>query len=488
MNLMTIPKEVKTVVSKLGKAGFEAYIVGGCSRDFLQGIDPNDWDVTTSASPAEIQKIFPSNFYENRFLTVTVQTKSKAENLKEIEITSFRSEAKYSDKRHPDKISFAKTLGEDLARRDFTINAIAIALKGKANVIIDPYNGQKDLKDRVIRAVGDPGARFQEDALRLMRAVRLATVLGFKIEEKTRQAIIKNAELLKFISPERLRDEFVKVIMASEAAKGINLLQELGLLKFVVPELEEGIGVSQNKHHTYNCWDHNVLSLDYAAKKKFGFEVRLASLFHDIGKPRSKRGEGPNATFYSHEIIGAKMVQKILERLRFPQDQARKIVLLVRYHLFYYNVGEVGESSVRRLVKNIGLENFQQLLEVRMSDRIGSGVPKAEPYKLRHLKYMAEKVSQDPLSAKMLKVDGNDVMEILKIKPGPKVGQILSVLLSLVIEDPKRNKKDVLKKEVMCLGVLADKELVASAQKAEKEIQNIEQKKDEMTKEKYWVT
>jgi poly(A) polymerase/tRNA nucleotidyltransferase (CCA-adding enzyme) len=490
MNLMTIPKEVKTVVSKLEKAGFEAYIVGGCSRDFLQGIDPNDWDVTTSASPAEIQKIFPNNFYENRFLTVTVQTKSKAENLKEIEITSFRSEAKYSDKRHPDKISFAKTLEQDLARRDFTINAIALRLaQGKPSYeVIDPFNGQEDLKNKTIRAVGDPDARFQEDALRLMRAVRLATVLRFKIEEKTKQAIIKNAGLLKFISLERLRDEFIKVIMALEAAKGVNLLQELGLLKFVAPELEEGIGVSQNKHHTYNCWDHNVLSLEYAAKKKFGFEVRLASLFHDIGKPRSKRGEGQDATFYSHEIIGARMVQKILERLRFPQDQARKIVLLVRYHLFYYNVGEVGESSVRRLVKNIGLENFQQLLEVRMSDRIGSGVPKAEPYKLRHLKYMAEKVSQDPLSAKMLKLNGNDVMEILKIKPGPKVGQILSVLLSLVIEDPKKNKKDVLKKEISRLGVLADKELAVLAQNAEKEIRSIEQKKDEMTKEKYWVT
>jgi poly(A) polymerase/tRNA nucleotidyltransferase (CCA-adding enzyme) len=499
---MTIPKEVKNVIAKLTKAGFEGYIVGGCCRDFLQGIEPNDWDVTTNARPEEIQKIFQDNFYENAFLTVTILTKSKIPTLKEIEITTFRSEAKYTDKRHPDQIKFAKTLQEDLSRRDFTINAIALKLKsknekGKTKVkkskiddyeVIDLFGGQDDLKNKIIRAVGDPDKRFNEDALRLMRAARLATVLRFKIETKTKQAIVKNASLLKFISPERIRDEFIKVIMADNAAEGVELLHELGLLKSVVPELEEGIGVSQNKHHTYNCWNHNVLSLDYAAKKKFGFEVRLASLFHDIGKPRAKRGEGPNATFYNHEIIGARMTQKILEHLKFPQEQAKKIVLLVRYHLFYYNVGEVGESSVRRLVKNVGLENFQQLLEVRMSDRIGSGVPKAEPYKLRHLKYMAEKVSQDPLSAKMVKVNGNDVMEILKIKPGPKVGQILSVLLNLVIEDPKKNKKDVLKKEINRLGVLADKDLAGLAEKAEKEIQNVEQKKDEMTREKYWVT
>ncbi|MDP3093866.1 MAG: HDIG domain-containing protein [bacterium] len=502
---MTIPKEVKKVILSLEKAGFKAYVVGGCTRDFLQDIEPNDWDIATSARPEEIQKIFPDNFYENAFLTVTILTKNRNPRLKEIEITTFRSEAKYTDKRHPDEIRFAKTLKEDLARRDFTINAIALKIPDtryppspklrRAGKILDtkysvndPFNGQKDLKDRIIRAVGDPNERFNEDALRLMRAARLATALNFKIEPKTKQAIIKNASLLKLISKERIRDEFIKTIMTAEAAKGIELLHELGLLEFVAPELEEGINVSQNKHHTYNCWDHNVLSLDYAAKKGFGLEVRLASLFHDIGKPRAKRGQGPNATFYNHEVIGARMAQEILERLKFPRELAGKIVLLVRYHLFYYNVGEVGESSVRRLVRNVGLENFQQLLEVRMSDRIGSGVPKAEPYKLRHLKYMAEKVSQDPLSAKMLKVDGNDVMEALKIKPGPKVGQVLSVLLELVIEDPKNNKKDYLKKEISRLGALSDKELGRLAEKAEREVQDIEQKKDEMTKEKYWVT
>jgi poly(A) polymerase/tRNA nucleotidyltransferase (CCA-adding enzyme) len=490
---MLIPKEVKTIVKKLEKAGFEAYIVGGCSRDFLQGIEPNDWDIATSAKPEEIQKIFPDNFYENRFLTGTVQTKSKNPRLKEIEVTTFRSEAKYTDKRHPDEIRFAKTLKEDLSRRDFAINAIAIKVKSlKSKVenyeIIDPFDGQADLKSKTIRAVGNPDDRFGEDALRLMRAARLATVLGFTIEEKTKKAINKNAPLLKLISVERIRDEFVKIVLSEKAAQGLELLRELGLLKYVVPELEEGYKVSQNKHHIYDCYEHNILSLKYAAKKKFNLEVRLASLLHDIAKPRVKRGEGLNATFYGHEIVGAKMTAKILERLRFPKVQAEKITRLVKYHLFYYNVGEVGENSIRRLVRNVGPENVEELLQVRMSDRIGSGVPKAEPYKLRHLKYLVEKVSHDPLSAKMLKINGNDVMEILKAKPGPKVGFILEALLSEVLEDPKKNRKEYLEKGIKRLGQLSDSELSKLFKEARKEREVIEQKKDAMTKERYWVT
>ena len=497
-----IPKEVKIIVARLEEAGFEAYVVGGCSRDFLQNIEPNDWDIATSAKPEEIQKVFPDNFYENKFLTVTVQTKSKDPVLKEIEITTFRTEAKYTDKRHPDEVKFAETLEEDLARRDFTINAIALKLKAKnakqktvtkklrkdEYEIIDLFDGQKDLKAKIIRAVGNADDRFNEDALRMMRAARLATVLGFKIEEKTKQAISKNSHLLKLVSAERIRDEFVKIIMTDKATEGIRLLSGLGLLKYIVPELEEGIGVGQNKHHIYNCWEHNVLSLEYAAKKKFGFEVRLASLFHDIGKPRTKRGEGLDSTFYGHEIVGARIVAKVLERLKFPGQQAEKITRLVRYHLFYYNVGEVGESSVRRLVRNVHPENLNELLQVRMSDRVGSGVPKAEPYKLRHLKYVVEKVSKDPLSAKMLKVDGNEVMKILGIKSGPKVGQILDILLGEVLEDPGKNKIDYLRKEVERFGLLPDNKLAEFAEDAKKERDQIEQKQDQMTKGKYWVT
>ena len=508
---MRIPKEVEFVIKELGKKGFEAYIVGGCVRDFLLEAaaqskalseprlaearrEPEDWDVATSAKPEEIQKVFSESFYENKFLTVTVQTGSKNPKLKEIEVTTYRSEAKYTDKRHPDEVKFAKTIEEDLARRDFTVNAIAICLTPgvKQVKIIDPFNGQKDLENKIIRAVGNAGERFSEDALRMMRAVRFATTLdgsaSWRIEEKTKEAIKKNAPWLQAISKERIRDELMKIIMADRAAEGIELLRELRLLKYIIPELEEGCRVTQNKHHIYECYEHNLRSLDFAAKKNFNKQVRLAALFHDIGKPRAKQGEGQDSTFYGHEITGAKMTTQILNRLKFPKKEIEQIVKLVRYHLFYYNVGEVSDSSVRRLVRQVGPENMEELLQVRMADRIGSGVPKAEPYKLRHLKYIIEKVSQDPISAKMLKVSGNEVMKILGIQPGPKVGQILDVLLGYVLEDPKKNKKEFLEKEIEKLGGLSAKELSSLSQKAKKERENIETKKDKMTKEKYWVT
>jgi len=488
---MLIPKEVKTIIEKLKKAGFQAFIVGGCVRDILRKAKPEDWDIATNAKPEQTQKLFPKSFYENKFLTVTVQTGNKTRELKEVEITTYRSEAKYSDKRHPDEVKFAETIKEDLARRDFTVNAIALTIEDKKQIIEDHFNGQKDLKAKLIKAVGDPEKRFSEDALRMMRAVRFFTSLNngkWQIEQKTAKAMKNNAHLLKEISKERIRDELVKIIMSERAAQGIELLRELGLLKYIVPELEEGYKVGQNKHHIYDCYEHYLKSLDYAAKKNFNKHVRLAALFHDVGKPRSKRGKGQDSTFYSHEIIGARMTSQILSRLKFPKKDIEKIARLVRYHLFYYNPEEVGESSVRRLVREAGPENMEELLQVRMADRIGSGVPKAEPYKLRHLKYIIDKVSQDPISAKMLKVNGKDVMKILDIESGPKIGQILDILLSYVLADPKKNKKEFLEKEIKNFGKLSEKEIISFSQKAKTEREEIETKRDEMTKKKYWVT
>lgn len=480
---MQIPKEIKFILEKLKKKGFQAHIVGGCVRDFLQGIEPKDWDITTNARPEQIQKIFPNSFYENKFLTVTVKTASSDPKLKEIEITTFRVEAKYTDKRHPDQVEFAKTIQEDLSRRDFTINAMAMDSE-----VIDPFKGQYDLKEKLIRAVGKPEDRFSEDALRMMRAVRLATTLNFKIEQNTAAAIKKGSSLLEAISKERIRDELIKIIMSSKAQEGIELLRETGLLRHIIPELEQGYGVSQNKHHIYGCYEHSLLSLGYAAKKGFNQYVRMASLLHDIAKPYVKKGQGENATFYNHEVVGARITIQILNRLRFSKKDIEKIAKLVRFHLFYYNVDEVTESSVRRLVRQVGPEDMEELLQVRMADRIGSGVPKAEPYKLRHLKYVIEKVSQDPISAKMLKVTGNDVMSLLKIKPGPKIGYILDILLGYVLDDPKKNKKEWLAKEIETLGKQNDKKLLEMSQKAKKNRDIIVTKQDKMTKQKYWVT
>jgi len=486
---MNIPKEIKFVIDELKKKGFEAYLVGGCVRDLLRKAEPKDWDVATNAVPEKIGNIFKKSFIDNKFGTVTVLTGSKNPKLKEVEVTPFRIEEKYSDKRHPDKVKWAKNIKEDLARRDFTVNAMALRLdSGQALKIIDPFGGQKDLEDKIIQAAGKAEDRFSEDALRMMRAVRFATTLSWEIEKNTAQAIKKNSPWLQAISKERIRDEFLKIIMAEGAAEGIEFLRKLELLKYIIPELEEGYKISQNKHHIYDCYEHALHSLDYAAKKKFNKYVRIAALLHDIGKPRSKEGEGADSTFYNHEIIGARMTFQILNRLKFSKKDIEKITKLVRYHLFYYNVDEVGEASVRRLIRNVGLENMDELLEVRMADRIGSGCPKAEPYKLRHMRYIIEKVSQDPISVKMLKVSGNDVMKVLNIKAGPQIGWVLGVLLSYVLTNPKRNKKDFLEKEIKKLGKLSEKKLSSLAQKCERGRGEIEVKKDKMTKKKYWVT
>src|SRR3989344_4967109 len=485
---MTIPKEVKNIINQLKTAGFEAYIVGGCVRDFLLNQNPKDWDITTNAKPEEIQKVFPNSFYENNFLTVTVHTGSKKPALGEIEVTTYRLETKYSDKRHPNEVRFAKTLEEDLARRDFTVNALALSVvKGMAGEITDFFDGQEDLKNKIIKTVGNPDERFSEDALRMLRAVRFATTLEFTIEEKTAEAIIKNSVWLEAISKERVKDELLKIIMSKKASDGIELLRELGLLKFILPELLENYGVGQNKHHIYDCYQHALKALEYTANKKFNIYVRLAALFHDIAKPRVKVGQGINSTFYNHEVIGAKMAFQILNRLKFSNKEIEKIVKLIKYHMFYYNVDKVSESSVRRLVKNMGPENMEELLQLREADRIGSGVPKAEPYKLRHLKYTIEKVSKDPISVGMLKVDGKDVMEILKVSPGPMVGQILDVLLGHVLDDPKKNTKEFLEKEIKNLGKLGEKELKSLAEKSKEEKEVVQEKEDKVTKDKYWV-
>jgi poly(A) polymerase/tRNA nucleotidyltransferase (CCA-adding enzyme) len=485
---MSLPQEVKSIIERLEKTGFQAFAVGGCVRDTLLGLEPQDWDIATSAKPEEIQKVFPDSFYENKFLTVTVLTDSQNPRLKEVEVTTYRQEAEYSDQRHPDQVNFASSIEEDLARRDFTVNAMALKIKNGRSQILDIFDGQKDLKNKIIKTVGDPQARFTEDALRLMRAVRFAVTLNFKVEDKTFQALRDNAHLLEAVSKERVRDEFVKIAMSERAAQGIELLRESGLLKYIIPELEEGVGCSQNKHHIYDCYQHNLKSFEYAVKENFNKYVRLAALFHDVAKPRSKRGEGPDATFYGHEVLSAKMTWQILNRLKFPKKEIEKIVKLVRYHLFYYNVGEVGESSVRRLVLKVGAENVEELLQLRMADRIGSGVPKAEPYKLRHLKYIIDKVSQDPISVKMLKINGQDIMKILSLSPGPKVGLLLDILLGYVLIDPEKNEEKFLQKEVKKLGKLSEKELTKLANQAQTEREKVEMKKDEMTKKKYWVT
>ncbi len=477
---MILPSEIKNIIESLEKTSFEGYAVGGCVRDLLMGKTPKDWDIATNAKPEEIQKIFPESFYANKFGTVTVKTESEDASLKEVQITPYRIESKYSDKRHPEEVEFVSNLKDDLSRRDFTINALATA-DGK--LIVDLFDGQTDIKKKIIQTVGKPEDRFGEDALRLLRAVRFATVLNFKIEKETLRALEENSKWLKAISQERIRDEFIKIINSDRAYDGVLALHDSKLLKYIVPELEDGIDVGQNLHHIYTVWEHNILALKYSAEKNYSLDVRLASLFHDIGKPQTKRGDGKYSTFYGHDVVGAQITARILERLKFPKDQAEKITKFVRYHLFYYNVGEVTESSVRRLLANVGLEDIEDLIKVREADRIGSGRPKAVPYKLRHLKYIIDKVSHDPISAKMLKINGNDVMNELSVAPGPKVGLILNSLLAEVLNDPSKNNEEHLKQRVRELNEKSPEELKQSLEKIEKAVSEEEKKR----MEKYYV-
>ncbi len=492
MKQFEIPDEVRWITDKLKKSGYGAYIVGGCVRDLMLNRPPKDWDVATDAKPEEIQKLLSDTVYKNEFGTVGVKTGSKDSKLAIIEVTTFRKEEKYSDLRHPDKIEFTESIEEDLARRDFTINAIALnpnLRKSDFLSIVDPFGGQEDIKRKLIRAVGEPEKRFSEDALRLIRAVRFASELGFRIEEKTATAIKKSAKLLAVIAKERIRDEFTKIILASDKGpyNGMLQLEELGLLEYFIPELREGIGVAQNKHHIYTVWDHNLLALDYAASKNYSLEVRLASLLHDVGKPRTKAGEGLDSTFYSHEIVGAKMTKVILTRLHFSSKIIEKVTHLVRAHLFYYNVGEVTAAGVRRFLARVGEENIEDLLKVREADRIGSGVPKAFPYKLRHLKFMLEKVKADPVSPKMLAVKGDEVMKILNIVPGPRIGWILNILLEEVLDDPKKNSIKHQVSRIKQLGELTDEELKKIAEGSKKKKEEFEMGVEEEMKKKYYV-
>lgn len=485
-----IPEYVLNIGAHLVDRGFDAYLVGGCVRDVLLGRGVNDWDIATNAKPEQIQELFPDSVYENQFGTVGIKERMANGESQIVEVTTYRLEGAYTDKRHPDTIKFANTLEEDLARRDFTINAMAVKLPMTNDQLpmTDLFGGQEDLKKKLIRCVGNPDERFGEDALRLMRAVRFATQLECAIEKDTADAMARAAASLDAIAQERIRDEFVKIVMSEHAATGMVLLEQYGLLQYIIPELREGIAIAQNRHHIFGVWEHSVRTLDYAAQQDYSLEVRLASLFHDIAKPRTKAGEGEFATFYNHERVGARMARAIMERMRFDAKTTERVEHLVKYHMFYYNTGEVSEAGVRRFINRVGIEYLDDLIRVREADRIGSGVPKAVPYKIRHLLYMIEKVRHDPVSSKMLAVNGDDVMHLLGIEPGPRVGSVLAILLDEVLEDPKRNSVEYLAARIRELGSLSDEKLRAAAQQSKTRALEFEQGVDEQMKRKHAVS
>jgi putative nucleotidyltransferase with HDIG domain len=434
-----LPQFVSEILEKFTAAGFEIYIVGGSVRDLILGREIVDWDFTTNATPAQILEIFPDGFYDNKFGTVGIAHPSSKE---PYEVTTFRKEIGYSDRRHPDKVVWGETIEQDLGRRELTINAMALhqTVQGEP-LVIDLFDGQKDLKNKIIRAVGEADLRFAEDALRLIRAIRFATQLGFTIEEKTFAGIKNNAVLIKRISGERIRDELLKILASPHPADGITLLLSSGLLSEILPELEREYGVQQARHHKYDVWLHSLLSLKFCPSPDP--LVRLATLLHDVGKPVvAKPDVAVGVTFYNHEIIGASIVRNIGRRLRLSKKQLDKLLTLVRWHQFTCDERQT-DAAIRRFIRNVGQENLADMLALRIGDRLGGGA-KETSWRLEKFKKRLVEVQKQPFAVKDLKVDGYEVMKILRINPGPTVGKILEQLFNEVVEKKIKNEKKVL--------------------------------------------
>ncbi len=449
-----IPKEVQHIADTLEKGGYEAYLVGGCVRDLLIGKEPKDWDITTNAHPTEIVSLFPETYLNNDFGTVGVVSETENPALKVVEVTPYRTESVYSDARRPDSVEFGVSLEEDLKRRDFTVNAIAFRLEGEKTV--DLFEGIRDIQDKRIRAVGNAAERFSEDALRMMRAVRLAVELDFVIEGDTLTAIAAVGDNLARISKERIRDEFSRILSSKHPMQGIIFLEKLGLLKHIAPDLLRGIGIEQNQAHAFDVYEHLLRTMQHAADKDWHFDVRLAGLFHDVSKPETRRwsDEKKDWTFHGHEVVGARVTKKALQDLKFPRETIEKVVKLVRWHMFFSDPDQVTLSAVRRTIANVGEEHIWELLQLRRCDRIGTGRPKEQPLRLRKYTAMVEQALRDPISVKMLKIDGSRIMELSGEKPGPKLGHTLHALLEEVLEDPGKNTEEYMEKRAVELMAL----------------------------------
>lgn len=476
---MELPKEILEIFQKFTDSNYQLYLVGGSVRDLLMGKNPKDWDFTTDAKPEEILKLFPDGFYNNKFGTVGTpisstssldnsstqdnETTSQLDN-EIIEITTMRKEGDYKDHRHPTEISWTDKIKEDLARRDFTINAIALSVKSvdqwasKTSTdlpthqptdnteLVDPFNGQTDLQKKLIKAVGDPNQRFQEDALRLMRAIRFSAQLGFEIEETTYQAIKQNAELIKQIAFERIRDELFKLLGSPNAYDGLLKLRDTGLFQIILPELEKCFGLVQEgpKHdRIYDIGDHSFRTMRETPSNDP--VVKFAALLHDVGKGDTykKDPQSGNVTFYNHDIVGAKIAEQICRRFNLSNHQSDKVIRLIRWHMFSTNETQT-DSAIRRFIKNVGLENLEDMFALRIGDRLGGDTRKPVSWRMEEFQKRIKQVLEKPFSITDLKINGQDVMETLNIPPGPKVGQVLQTLFEEVQKDADKNNREYL--------------------------------------------
>jgi tRNA nucleotidyltransferase (CCA-adding enzyme) len=433
---LRVPSDVQRVVTALIAAQHDAYVVGGCVRDAIRGVDPQDWDVATDATPDEIQALFTRSLYTNRFGTVIVRSGEH-----EVEVTTYRVEADYADHRRPEHVAFTDSLRADLSRRDFTMNAMAWrpGPDGRGGELVDLFGGQADLAARVLRAVGEPEERFREDALRMLRAVRFATLLELRIDARTVDAIRANAHLAETLSGERINQEMTKILGAAHPSVAFRMLSDVGLLAVICPELEECKKTPQDKVAAQNVFEHSLATLD--ATPANDLALRLAGLFHDIGKPETFA----DGHFHQHEFVGEFKARQILRRWKFDRETVAEVAHLVRNHMFWYE-SHWTDSAVRRFIRKIGLDYIPALFALRRADNIGSGARSPRMYALEALWQRVEKEIADAnaFSLRDLKIDGNDVMRELGIPPGPAVGRILADLFERVLDDPSLNTREKL--------------------------------------------
>lgn len=427
---------VLPLLGKLRESGHEAWLVGGGVRDLLLGRAVKDWDIATSATPEEVMSLWPSAPTGIKHGTVTAILPGQT-----VEITTFRTEGPYSDGRRPDWVRPASRLEDDLARRDFTVNAIAF--DPESEELRDPEGGVADLAARRLRTVGDPDVRFGEDGLRPLRGIRFAAVLEFTLEEETRAAMRRARDVVARVARERVRDELMKLLAAPRPSVGIELLRETGLLELLVPELLEGVGMEQNRWHAYDVYEHSLRSLDAAPADRP--LVRLAALLHDVGKPRTRVVVNGEGTFHRHEQVGEELTDRILERLRFSGSERETVARLVREHLFHYTP-DWSDASVRRFLRRVGSENLEDLFALREADDAAHGTGLDSRAGLLDLKRRIATTREraEALRVEDLAVSGREVMALLGLPPGPRVGEVLRRLLEQVLEDPSRNTQETL--------------------------------------------
>ncbi|MFP4199954.1 MAG: CCA tRNA nucleotidyltransferase [Clostridia bacterium] len=441
-----IPEPVRRVLVGIEEAGGEAVVVGGCVRDLLMGGIPEDWDVATSIAPQRVQEIFPRTVPTGiAHGTVTVLSGDYG-----VEVTTYRAEGEYTDRRRPDWVAFSKDLKEDLARRDFTFNAMALTRTG---LLMDPFGGLEDLARRRIVTVGRARDRFGEDALRMVRAVRFAAQLDVDLDPEIVDACSEMSQFLDAVSRERIRLELDRILMSSNAARGMELLQSTGLLKRFWPELAEGVGVEQNKHHAFTVWEHSLVALNAMAQMEGAdLALRLAVLLHDVAKPHTLEiDEDDNRHFHNHQVVGAAMARRLLRRLRYDKRTIERVTHLIRHHMDLHHYPQMKDSAIRRLINRVGLENIGDLVKVRIADRAGSGTKEKPLSKgTMHLLNRIDRVLQEDAAfgLKDLAVDGTDVMRVAGLSSGPAVGRILETLLDEVLEDPSLNQRPILERRI----------------------------------------